>query len=272
MITFPNAKINIGLFVTERRNDGFHNIETIFFPLNFTDILEIQNIHEQEKTTFINTGIPVDANPLDNLCYKAYKKLKEDYNLPPVSIHLHKLIPFGSGLGGGSSDAAYSLYTLNSIFNLKLSSSDLSAYAEEIGSDCPFFLYNKPAYAYEKGNRLSSVSLNLKGYYILLVVPEIQVSTKLAYKNVIPHKRDSSLKTIIENTPVAQWKNTIINDFEKSIFKHYPVLQEIKKRLYDSGAEFAAMSGSGSGMFGIFKKQPDCAGKFKNMLIWQQQL
>lgn len=272
MIKFPNAKINIGLFITERRRDGYHNIETIFYPLNFTDILEIQISHNQEKTAFYNTGIHLDAEPIDNLCYRAYKKLNEDYNLPPVSIHLHKLIPFGSGLGGGSSDAAYTLSMLNSIFNLKLSFSDLCAYAEEIGSDCPFFLYNRPAYAYEKGNRLSPVKLDLSGYYLVLVVPAIHVNTKLAYKDVKPCKRNLSLIDIIENTPLEEWKKTIINDFEQSIFKHYPLLREIKTQLYELGAEYAAMSGSGSSMFGIFKQKPDCSGKFIDMNLWQQQL
>ncbi|MFO8234751.1 MAG: 4-(cytidine 5'-diphospho)-2-C-methyl-D-erythritol kinase [Bacteroidales bacterium] len=272
MIIFPNAKINIGLFVTEHRNDGFHNIETIFYPINLTDILEIQETPANQEIVLQNTGIHIDVPFSQNLCHQAYRKIKDNHDIPSVDMHLHKIIPPGSGLGGGSSDAAYTLLTLNKIFKLNLSQTILASYAESLGSDCPFFLHNESAFAYEKGNRIIPVPINLTGYYLIVIVPDIQVSTKFAYKQVKPHKNKISLKDIITNMPVEKWKHNIVNDFEYHVFKQYPLLEDIKKQLYELNAEYAAMSGSGSGIYGIFKDKPDLSGKFNDMFVWQQTL
>ena len=191
MINFPNAKINIGLHVTEKRKDGFHNIETVFFPIKLTDILEIQEYKRKEPHLSFS-GLKIDAPPEQNLLYKAWSKIKSYYDIPGTRIHLHKIIPFGSGLGGGSSDAAHALQMLNQQFSLSIPKEKMHQFAEELGSDCPFFLENKPCFAYEKGNKIEPVSFNLKGLHLIIVVPEIKVSTKLAYQDVAIQKREVS--------------------------------------------------------------------------------
>lgn len=252
MIYFPNAKINIGLNVVSKRMDGFHNLETIFFPVKLADALEIV---ESKKTKFSSSGIEIDGNPENNLVFKAYQILNNDYIIPPVKIHLHKVIPFGAGLGGGSSDAAFALKLLNEYFNLKISSEKLKSYATQIGADCPFFIENKPTFASGIGNQFQPVNLDLSEYKILIIKPNISVSTPDAYRNVIPSKPKFNLKEI-ENLPIEKWKNTIVNDFEESVFQKYSEINDLKQNLYKMGALYASMSGSGSAVFGIFRHLP----------------
>ncbi|MCD6355303.1 MAG: 4-(cytidine 5'-diphospho)-2-C-methyl-D-erythritol kinase [Prolixibacteraceae bacterium] len=252
MIVFPNAKINIGLKIVSKRSDGYHNLETIFYPVKLTDALEMV---ESKKTELSVTGIQLD-NPLtDNLVLKAYRLLKDDFNLPPVKFHLHKTIPFGAGLGGGSSDAAFTLNMLNDYFELGLSVNELAGYARRLGADCLFFLTNKPVLATGIGDFFQSISLNLSSYKIVIVKPPFGVSTPEAYKNVTLSKPHFSLNKL-NAIPVEEWKKFVENDFEKTVFKKYPPVEEIKNELYRMGAVFASLSGSGSAVYGIFCRLP----------------
>jgi 4-diphosphocytidyl-2-C-methyl-D-erythritol kinase len=252
MIVFPNAKINIGLNVVSKREDGYHNLETIFFPLKLADALEFVETDETKITT---SGIQIGGAPEQNLILKAFHLLQADFNIPPLHFHLHKVIPFGAGLGGGSSDAAFTLVMLNDYFNLGLSPQKLEFYASQIGADCPFFILNKPTFATGIGNKFHNIELDLSDYEIVILKPNISVSTPEAYKNVIPRNPKFRLTEIIK-TPVDQWKNLIVNDFEKSVFQKYPQIAELKQLLYDFGAGYASMSGSGSAVFGIFHHLP----------------
>ena len=270
MISFPNAKINIGLNITESRHDGFHNIETIFYPVNISDILEITE--SEKEFHFNNTGLTVEnGNPKTNLCYKAYEILKHDFDLPNINLHLHKIIPFGSGLGGGSSDASFTLKTLNKLFNLKLSNKELIQYAEQIGSDCAIFIENKPAFATERGNILESIHLNLKDFFIVVVYPEIHINTGVAYSKAKPMKPKTCLKELIK-APIDNWKETIKNDFEDIIFPDQPEIKNIKYKLYQQGAVYASMSGSGSSVYGIFKNDTDLPKEFNKYFTWKGKL
>lgn len=252
MIVFPNAKINIGLNVVSKREDGYHNLETIFFPVKIADALEFA---ESDKTTLTTSGIQINGDPDQNLILKAFRLLQTDFNLPHLQFHLHKVIPFGAGLGGGSSDAAFTLKMLNDYFKLGLNQQKLESYAAQIGADCPFFILNKPVFASGIGNKFHNIEINLVDYEIIILKPEINVSTPDAYKNVIPRNPKFRLTEIVK-TPVSQWKNLIVNDFEQSIFPKYPQIAELKQLLYNLGADFASMSGSGSAVFGIFRHLP----------------
>lgn len=254
MIYFPNCKINIGLNVVEKRSDGFHNIETLFYPIPLEDVLEIRP-KQEGKTEIIATGLPIENNSSgDNLCIRAYRLIREDFpDLPEVNIHLHKLIPMGAGLGGGSSDAAFTLKLIDFLFGLNLSLEQLDNYARQLGADCAFFIYNVPAFGFNKGDELSPTTLSLRGKTILLVKPDIFISTKEAYAGVVPMRDEFDLLNILESLPINQWKHFIKNDFEKSIFAKHKEFQKIKDKLYDIGALYAQMSGSGSTMFGIFE-------------------
>ncbi|MFN8416027.1 MAG: 4-(cytidine 5'-diphospho)-2-C-methyl-D-erythritol kinase [Cytophagaceae bacterium] len=254
MIAFPNAKINLGLYITEKRQDGYHNIETIFYPIPWSDILEII---PSENTTFNSSGINIPGDTSSNLCIKAYQLLKDKYKLPPVHIYLHKIVPIGAGLGGGSSDASFTLSSLNKLFDLNLNNSELEEYASKLGSDCAFFIENKATYAYGKGDQFKALTnFSLKGYYILLIYPPIAISTQEAYNGITPKKSDSNIIDVL-NSPIQSWKENLNNDFEVSLFPKYPVLKKIKEDLYQSGAIYASMSGSGSTMFGIYNYDPD---------------
>lgn len=252
MIVFPNAKINIGLNVVSKRDDGYHNLETIFYPVKLADALELA---ESEKTELSITGISMVGEKHENLILKAYRLLKDDFNLPPVRFHLHKVIPFGAGLGGGSSDAAFTLKMLNEYFSLNLNSTKLKKYAAQIGADCPFFIDNKPAFATGIGDQLNPVDIDLSEYKMLLVKPPFSVSTPEAYKNIIPSPATFNLDEI-SSIPIEKWKDIIKNDFEKSVFPSYPEIEKIKKSLYKMGALYSSMSGSGSSVFGIFRHLP----------------
>lgn len=255
MITYPNAKINLGLNIVEKRPDGYHNLETVFYPINLQDALEVTKLKDEAEYALKNSGMPIEGEPDDNLVVKAYRLLKQDYpDLPAVDIHMYKHIPTGAGLGGGSSDAAFMLKLLNEKFKLELSMEQLEEYAARLGADCAFFIRNKPVFATGIGNVFEPVELSLKGYYLVLVKPDIFVSTKEAYAGIHPQQPEHSLKDIIRQ-PVENWKKLMKNDFEENIFKIYPEIAAIKDKLYDMGAVYAAMSGSGSSVFGIFREQ-----------------
>lgn len=259
MVVYPNAKINIGLRVLEKRPDGFHNLETLFYPVKSTDILEIT---EADKTEMFLYGLKYPGNPDDNLCMKAYQLLKKEFDIPPVEIHLYKKIPVGAGLGGGSSDAAFTLKGLNRLFSLRIPDTELARYASLLGSDCPFFIYNVPMLGTGRGEILTPCSVDrLKNYTVKLVYPPCFVSTADAYGGIIPRNVRVAGGEALENTPlpellslpVEDWKGRVENDFEKTVFAGYPGLEEYKMRLYEQGAVYASMSGSGSAMFGLFK-------------------
>jgi len=247
MIVFSNAKINLGLYVTEKRSDGFHNLETCFYPVNWMDVLEI---NESSTLTFESVGIPIPGNPDDNLCLKAYHLLKKDFDLPPVSIHLLKNIPMGAGLGGGSSNASFTLIALSKLFDLNISDYFLVKYAAQLGSDCPFFIHNRSMLAFGTGDEFKDIEIDLSDKKIMLVYPSIHISTAQAIANIMPRKPAIDIASVLQS-PVDQWRRmSLINEFELSIFKIE--IEMIKKKMYEDGAEFALMSGSGSTVFGIF--------------------
>lgn len=255
MITFPNAKINLGLNIVEKRPDGYHNLETIFYPVPVEDALEVNILNEgNEKFRLHQAGLEIEGEAENNLVVKAYKLLDAEFNLPPVDIHLFKHIPSGAGLGGGSSDAAYMLKLLNEKFNLELTNETLEVYAARLGADCAFFIRNTPTYAEGIGNIFSPISLSLKGYQIVLVKPDIFVSTREAFAQIKPHRQTVPLKEVIKY-PMEEWRELMINDFEESVFPQFPGIKEIKEKLYKQGAIYAAMTGSGSSVFGLFKPE-----------------
>lgn len=255
MITFPNAKINLGLNIVEKRPDGYHNLETIFYPVPVEDALEVNILNEgNEKFRLHQAGLEIEGEAENNLVVKAYKLLDAEFNLPPVDIHLFKHIPSGAGLGGGSSDAAYMLKLLNEKFNLELTNETLEEYAARLGADCAFFIRNTPTYAEGIGNIFSPISLSLKGYQIVLVKPDIFVSTREAFAQIKPHRQTVPLKEVIKY-PMGEWRELMVNDFEESVFPQFPGIKEIKEKLYKQGAIYAAMTGSGSSVFGLFKPE-----------------
>ena len=275
MILFPNAKINIGLNIVKKRKDGFHDIETVFYPIGLSDILEVIENTSSSKNIFRSSGIKIPGNANENLCLKAHQLIKQDYDIPAVKIHLHKTIPIGAGLGGGSSDAAFCIKIIDGLFHLNLSWGEKHHYARQIGSDCSFFVTNKPAFAEGKGDHLESANLNLTGYYFILVNPDIHISTASAYAGASAKKPKNSLEELIATLPVSKWKNNIENDFENSIFVKYPSIKKIKQQLYDLGATYASMSGSGSSVYGIFYSPPEekkLRKHFKDWFIWQDWL
>lgn len=265
MVIFPNAKINIGLDIIEKRADGFHNISSCFYPVGWSDVLEVI---PSEVFGFSSSGIPIPGDSQTNLCVKAYDILKSDFDLPPVHIHLHKIVPIGAGLGGGSADAAFMLKLLNERFELGLSASQLENYARPLGSDCAFFVQNTPQYCYHKGDEFEDISLQLSGKYIVLVYPNLHISTAEAYAGVRPQQPQIDLRTALAQ-PIAQWRELIKNDFESGLFLKYPVLPQIKNQLYDHGAIYASMTGSGSTIYGIFENKIELDNSFADFNVWE---
>ncbi len=272
MICFPNIKINLGLHVINRRTDGFHNIETVFYPVKFTDILEVIEANAQpEQIVFTASGLPVEGKIEDNLIVKAYNLLHTSIGLPKVKVHLHKIIPMGAGLGGGSSDAAYMITLLNQKFGLQLTVEQMESYAAQLGSDCAFFIQNTPTYAFGKGHELEPVQIDLSGYYLVLFQTGLHSSTATAYQNVRRRETFDSSNSLKEKlrVPVAQWKGIIENDFEYTVFRALPFLAELKSALYDSGALYASMSGSGSSMYALYEKKPQLPEKLRPYVCFE---
>ncbi|MFL5738825.1 MAG: 4-(cytidine 5'-diphospho)-2-C-methyl-D-erythritol kinase [Flavisolibacter sp.] len=251
MIVFPNCKINLGLQVLQKRTDGYHDLETIFYPLPFQDVLEII---QDKETSLTSSGLAMDVSHETNICYKAWQLLKKDYpGLPSVKIHLHKTIPLGAGLGGGSSDGSFTLILLQKKFHLDCPEEQLMEYALQLGSDCPFFIRNRPCFATGRGEKLEEIMLDLSSYQIILVNPGIHVSTAKVFSKIQPSKKRNSLKEIIQQ-PIQQWKEQLHNELEDIVFPLHPEIQQIRDELYQQGAIYASMSGSGSSVFGIFNR------------------
>ncbi len=262
MITFPCAKINLGLNIVGQRPDGYHDLETVFYPVPLYDALEIKYMGEEFPSEvdcdLKVTGNVVNCNEADNLVIKAYNLLAKDYKLPRVHAHLYKQIPSEAGLGGGSSDAAYMIRLLDERFRLNIGKAEMERYAARLGADCAFFISSEPSFATGIGDELMPADGpkgSLNGYHIAIVKPNIAVSTKEAYANISPHKPEKCCRDIVRQ-PIETWKDELINDFEVPIFNRHPDLAAIKKQLYQLGAVYAAMSGSGSSLFGLFKEEP----------------
>ena len=269
MLSFPNCKINLGLHNLGKREDGFHNLETVFYPIVFKDALElIPATNNSTEIEFTGTGLPVDGNIADNLCVKAYHLLKKDFpKLPALKVHLHKTIPMGAGLGGGSADASFMLKMLNDKFKLNLSTDQLLHYALPLGSDCPFFIINKPCFATGRGEVLEEIKVDLAAYKIVLINPGIHINTGWAFSNISPALPKISVKEIVQQ-PITTWKDELKNDFETAVFAAHPQVKEIKENLYQQGAIYAAMSGSGSTVFGIFERNAGSVSlKYTNYFI-----
>jgi 4-diphosphocytidyl-2-C-methyl-D-erythritol kinase len=267
MLCFPNAKINLGLHVTGKRPDGYHNIETIFYPVPLNDALEA--VRTTDANSFRQTGLRLNSPDEDNLVMKALRLLSEQYNIPPLEIHLKKTIPPEAGLGGGSADAAFMLKLANDLCDLKITDHQLEKTAASLGADCPFFIRNTPVIATGKGNIFKPASLSLKNYILYIVKPPVTVSTKEAYAAIHPRRPAFRLDGLA-SLPVAEWKNVLVNDFERSVFETHPVIGEIKDRLYALGAEYASMSGSGSAVFGLFGRT--VSPGFHDCFVWSGKL
>ena len=260
MILFPHCKINLGLRVIGKRPDGFHDIETVFYPFPLKDILEVVKIkdsnstHSDSEIEAFYSGLDIPGEDEDNICIKAYAILKKEFpQLGPIQMHLHKIIPIGAGLGGGSSDGAFVLKILNEIFNLNISKNDLIKFALQLGSDCPFFIYDQACFAKGRGEILESLEINLSSYSLILIYPGIHINTAWAFSSIRSFSKKDSVLSAIKN-PLESWKKELINDFEEPVFAKYPEIAYIKQKLYDSGAIYASMTGSGSAVFGIYPK------------------
>src|SRR5690606_3472316 len=251
MVTFPPAKINLGLQVVKKRPDGYHEIVTCFYPIPLEDILEVV---PASAFSFSTSGLAIPGDNENNLCVKAYHLLKADFDLPPVQIHLHKLIPMGAGLGGGSSDGAWTLISLNELFALGLTKPALIDYANRLGSDVPFFIYGIPAVGRGRGEQLSQIDVDLSGKFLVLIKPDIHVPTATAYTMIRPGPPAYDLQSRVENGDIDDWYSQVDNVFEEPIMTQFPVIGEIKRRLLESGARYASMTGSGSAVYGIFDK------------------
>lgn len=272
MILFPNAKINIGLSVIRKREDGYHDIETVMYPIGLCDVLEY--IEDKEYKQGAKTSITYSGNITfsgQDICMKVINRLKELHHVPPIKMHLLKNIPTGAGLGGGSSDAVFLLNSLNKTFSFGLSYTQLEELSGHIGSDCPFFIRNRPSFVTSRGDKLQEIPVMLKGYFIMLIYPGIQINTKEAYEKVIPVKKSGNLNKLILE-PVEQWKFCIKNQFEELLFTKYPLLSEIKEELYKMGAIYASISGSGSALYGIFQSEIEIPSKFNSYFTYQEML
>ena len=264
MIYFPNAKINLGLRVTSKREDGFHDLDTVFFPVPLHDVLEVitPSTGSAETLTFTHSGIPIPGDESSNLCIKAYYLLKNDYpDLPSILLHLHKHIPMGAGLGGGSSDGAFMLKLLNDKYRLAIGAEQLQKYALALGSDCPFFIINEPVQATGRGEIMQPITCTLSSKTLVLVCPGIHVSTADAFRKIKLSPNAPSSASLIEK-PIQAWKDNLINDFEEPVFNAFPEIANIKEKLYDAGALYASMTGTGSTVYGIFETSPSIKDLF----------
>lgn len=273
MLAFPHAKINIGLYVTSRRPDGYHNLETVFYPIPLRDVIELQPLQNSDDDWQLRlSGIPVDGQAADNLVVRVFMDLKKEFDLPPLDIHLSKHIPIGAGLGGGSSDAAFMMTTLNEHFSLGLSDEEMERRMAGYGADCAFFVKSRPVFATGIGEQMTPLSFSLRGWHFVLVKPPVGVSTREAYAGVVPQPAPFNLAEAVCR-PVDTWRETVANDFERSVFRAHPSIAAIKETLYDMGATFAAMSGSGSSVFALFDRPtPEAEKVFKDCFVFQQKL
>lgn len=273
MLLLPNCKINIGLNIVSKRSDGYHNLETVFFPIPLRDNLEFKEIENEDVPyRLVSGGVPIEGKPEDNLIVKVYLDMKAEFNLPALELSLYKNIPMGAGLGGGSSDAAAMMKGLNEAYDLQLSAEDMEKRLAKFGADCPFFVRNKPAYATGIGDELTNCNVSLKDKFIVLVKPDVFVSTKEAYAHVTPKLPAIPLAEAIK-LPIETWKEQIVNDFEQSVFPFHPELPAIKQTLYDMGAVYASMSGSGSTMYGIFNRPtPEANEVFDKCFVYTKKL
>ncbi len=273
MLVFPNAKLNLGLYITGRRPDGFHNLETVFVPLPWTDALEMLPAATGQPTSITLTGRPIPGHPATNLCVRAYELLQADFpQLPPVQLYLHKIVPMGAGLGGGSADAAFALKAANALFGLNLSFETLEAYARRLGADCAFFIQNKPVLAVERGDVFEEIDLNLAGTGCAVVYPNLHIGTPEAFAGITPRPPAHGLRAALAQ-PLETWRDTISNDFEQSLTPKYPVLAAIKQQLYAAGATYASLSGSGSAVYGLWETQePPALAWPAEYTVWQGML
>ena len=273
MICFPNAKINLGLNITSKRADGYHNIETIFYPIALKDALEILPSDDRKVYRLFETGIDINSRAEQNLVIKALSLLGERRDIPNIDIHLLKNIPGGAGLGGGSSNASFMLKLLNETYSLGYTYCELMQFAVSLGADCAFFLKNKPVFANGIGDNLVDINLSLDDYFMVVVKPDVSVSTKEAYTAITPKQPAVSLQEIVKR-PINEWRNLMQNDFETPIFKKHPVIGDIKESLYDQGAVYASMSGSGTSVYGLFEKKPSvCFSEtFPDYFVWKNYI
>lgn len=269
MIVFPNCKINLGLYVTQRREDGFHNLETVFYPIPLYDVLEI--IPSQGAGNLSVSGLEVAGSPADNLVVRACALLQKAYHLPAVDIHLHKVIPMGAGLGGGSADAAFALKAMNDLFELNLSDLQLMEYARQLGSDCAFFIRNKPVFAHQRGDHFIDVEIDLQSCWLAIVKPPVHVSTPDAFRRIVPQVAAFNLRNLAA-LPLEAWKETLVNDFEAALFPVHPEIEAIKQRLRNCGADYVAMSGSGSAVFALWRGGVPQLPEFSDCFSWVGQL
>ena len=271
MINFPNAKINLGLRVIEKRSDGFHSLESVFYPVKLCDALEI--IESKNKGAELTiSGIEIPGSKNENLCLRAYRLLSEDHTLPGIHIHLHKVIPTGAGLGGGSSDAAFFIKLMNEKFDLNISWGEMHHYAKQLGSDCSFFVTNRTAFVEGRGDSSEPIDVDLSKFRIGIVHPGIHIETRTAYEGVMPVKPKDSLEKKIIDLPITKWKEHIKNDFETSLFLKYPLIEKVKEQFYSLGAIYASMSGSGSAVYGIFEKSIDLKKEFPGYFCWTDKM
>jgi 4-diphosphocytidyl-2-C-methyl-D-erythritol kinase len=256
MLVFSRSKINLGLNIIEKRSDGFHNIETVFYPISWSDAIEALESADNQPFKMYFSGLNIVGQENENIISKAYHLLKKHHSVPGIKVHLYKHIPMGAGLGGGSSNAVNFIELMDKKFDLKIPLSKKIEYAKELGSDCAFFVKNEPVFAKGKGDIFEHIKVDLDNYFILIVYPNVHSNTKLAYDGVVPKKPQQNIKTIIETRSIEQWKDLLKNDFEDSVFKNLPQIKELKEKMYLNGAIYASMSGSGSAVFGIFKTEP----------------
>ena len=261
MISFPNCKINLGLNVISKRDDGYHEISSVMYPVEILDILEVI---KSDKLKFTSSGLDIPGDVDSNLCIKAYKILQREHNIDPVHIHLYKNIPMGAGLGGGSSDGAYTLKLINDLFELDITNDQLKVYAAELGSDCAFFIDKMPQLASGRGEMLEPFNVTLNGKTIVLINDGTHISTQEAYGNVTPKRPNKHIQEVL-SSPISEWKNKLINDFELGVFKNHPQLAVYVEKLYQSGAQYAAMTGSGSTIYGLFDESPNLHSDLKNL-------
>lgn len=270
MIAYPHAKINLGLNVVAKRGDGYHNLETVFYPVQWCDVMEILPGPQHSKGIEVHlSGLPVAGKHSDNLCVKAYNLLRANYSVRSVKLYLHKQIPMGAGLGGGSSDAAFFVKKMNELFSLGISGDTQRELVKQLGSDCAFFIDGKPVYAEERGDKFTPVDFSLKGYHVVVIYPGIHVATATAFANIKPENPMFNCMDIVTKHPVNNWKDHLTNDFEKTVFAAHPEIAEVKNELYAAGAIYASMSGSGSAVYGIFEDEPALRVELQAMKHWK---